>query len=318
MTDLAKPEVILTHESDLDGLVAGLLLQRLSRHLFGVEVPMQAYHNHNWRQRQFPEKIAWVTDLSFEPRLDKPNWLVVDHHSTETSPKAATLIHDSAKSAGKLCYELCAGYGMGSPALDRLVQLNNVADLFLVEDPDFALANDYANLVKTYQFWNLHELIQGHLESLLDHPLLEVMAVKRRLEDPLGYAWSKTHVQALSPTVGFVETVVGNINLIVHRLLEENATPFPVLATLFRRGNGTVIVSLRSRQGQALKVADRLQGGGHPNACGAILPRSVQRIPEALAYLRQILNPAPVRTADTANLDTLLSTLEVPSAKAAS
>ena len=76
---------------------------------------------------------------------------------------------------------LCQQQGLGSPALDRLVHLNNVGDLFLEEDPDFVLASDYANLVKLYQFWNLHALIGGQIEKLLDHPLLEVMAVKRRI-----------------------------------------------------------------------------------------------------------------------------------------
>ena len=70
-----------------------------------------------------------------------------------------------SKSAGLLCYELCRQQGLGSPALDRLVHLNNVADLFLEDDPDFELACDYANLVKIYQFWNLHALIGGEIEN---------------------------------------------------------------------------------------------------------------------------------------------------------
>ncbi len=39
MTELSKPEVIITHESDLDGLLAGVLLQRLAAKLFGADVP---------------------------------------------------------------------------------------------------------------------------------------------------------------------------------------------------------------------------------------------------------------------------------------
>ena len=173
--------------------------------------------------------------------------MAIDHHATEIRPKHARLIHSLDKSAGLLCYELCKEYGLGSPELDRLVHLNNVADLFSEDDADFAAANDYANLVKTYQFWNLWALIDGQLERLLDHPLLEVMAVKRRIEDPLGFEWSKKNVAQLSPTVGFVDTVVGNNNLIVHQLLESNATPYTVLVTLFRKANNSVIVSLRSR-----------------------------------------------------------------------
>lgn len=293
MSDFSQPEVILTHESDLDGLLSGMLLQRLGQRLFGVAVPLQAYHNHNWRQRALPERSAWVTDFAFEARLDRASWLVVDHHPYERPPKCARLIHDAAKSASRLCYDLCVAQGLGSPSLDRLVHLSNVADLFLMDDPDFELATDYANLVKSYGFWNLHALIGGEPERLLDHPLLEVMAVKRRVEDPLGLAWSRANLQPLSPDVAFVSTVVGNSNLIVHRLLREDRPPYPVLLTLFRKGNGMIIASLRSRSGEAQLIAEQLKGGGHPNAAGATLPRSIQQIPDALAYLRHVLNTPP-------------------------
>jgi oligoribonuclease NrnB/cAMP/cGMP phosphodiesterase (DHH superfamily) len=292
MTDsLPRPEVIITHESDLDGLLAGVLLRRLARKLFDTDVRLEAYNYNYWRQRDLREKSGWIADLTFESRLDKPNWMVVDHHVTDIAPKNATLIHDLNKSAALLCYELCCGNGLGTPALDRLVHLSNVADLFLEDDPDFVLASDYANLVKIYQFWNLHALIDGNIEKLLNHPLLEVMEVKRRIEDPLGLAWSKENVTEISPMVGFVDTVVGNNNLIVHQMLEQQATSYPVLVTLFRRANGAIIASLRSRNGEALKIAEKLQGGGHANASGATLPRSIKSIPDAIVYLRQTLNP---------------------------
>jgi hypothetical protein len=310
MVMLPKPDVILTHASDLDGLLSGLLARMLARKLFGQETPLQAYHNHNWRQRPVPEKSAWVCDLTYEARLDKPNWVIIDHHATDGVPQQAQFIHDLRKSAALLCYELCQAHGLGTPRLDRLVQLSNVADLFLEGDPDFTLANDYANLVKTYQFWNLESLIGGDPEKLLDHPLLEVMAVKRRIEDPIGHAWSKNNVVELSPTVGAVNTVVGNTNQIVHQLLEGKATLYPVLLTLFRRGNGMVMVSLRSRNGEALKVAEQLQGGGHANASGATLPRSVQTIPDAIAYLRKVLNPSRSTPGPLNNLEHLFAGLD--------
>jgi len=306
---LPRPEVIITHESDLDGFVAGVLLQRLARKLFNAEIRLEAWNYNFWRQRELREKSGWVTDLTFEARLDKPNWVVIDHHVTDTPPKTATLIHDVNKSAGLLCYELCRQHGLDSPKLDRLVHLNNVADLFLEDDPDFVLATDYANLVKIYQFWNLLTLIDGELEALLDHPLLEVMAVKRRVEDPIGLAWSRENISEISPTVGFVDTILGNSNLIVHQLLEQGATKFPVLLTLIRRGNGMIIASLRSRNGEALKVAEKLQGGGHANACGATLPRSLKNIPDAVGYLRQLLNPKK----DSINsLESVFASLEAP------
>jgi oligoribonuclease NrnB/cAMP/cGMP phosphodiesterase (DHH superfamily) len=288
---LPKPDVILTHESDLDGLVAGVLLKRLASTLFGLDVRLEAYNYHAWKSRDLRERSAWVTDLSFEQRLDKQNWLVVDHHPTDLTPRQATLVYDTEKSAGLLCYDLCRENGMSSPELDRLVHLNNVSDLFLDEDPDFVLAGDYANLVKSYGFWNLLTLVEGQIERLLDHPLLAVMAVKRQVEDPIGLAWSKANITQISSQVGFVDTVVGNNNLIVHQLLEHQATRYPVLLTLFRRSNGVMIASLRSKNGEARRVAEKLQGGGHPNASGATLPRSVKNVQDAISFLRQALNP---------------------------
>ena len=305
---LPKPDVIFTHESDLDGFVAGILLHRLARHLYGINVPLEAHHYNYWKQRDLREKAAWATDFTFETRMDRPDWLVIDHHPTEAPAKNAHLIHDITKSASLLCYDLCKEHGLGTPELDRVVHLSNIADLFLEDDPDFALACDYANLVKHYQFWNLHALIGDDLERLIDHPLLEVMATKRRVEDPLGFAWSKKHVTELSPTVGYVDTVIGNTNLVVHQLLEEKATPYPVLLTLFRRANNLVIASFRSRNGEALAVAQKFQGGGHPNACGAILPKSIRNIPDAVDYLRQTLNPklgSPLN-----NLESIFAELE--------
>jgi oligoribonuclease NrnB/cAMP/cGMP phosphodiesterase (DHH superfamily) len=288
---LTRPEVIITHESDLDGLVSGVLLQRLARKLFNADVRLEAFHYNNWRQRDLREKSGWIADLTFEPRMDRAGWAILDHHATETPPKNALFIHDITKSASLICYQLCQQEGLGSPALDRLVHLTNVGDLFLEDDPDFILASDYANLVKIYQFWNLHALINGQIEQLLNNPLLRVMEVKRNIEDPLGFAWSRENVTEITPQVGFVDTVIGNNNLIVHQLLEQQATKYPVLLTLFRRTNGVVIASLRSRNGEALRIAEKLQGGGHANACGATLPRSVKTIPDAVNYLRQVLNP---------------------------
>lgn len=294
MAALPRPEVILTHESDLDGLLSGLLLQRLARKLFDADTRLEAHHYNSWKQRNLRERSAWVCDFTFEPRLDRPDWLVLDHHATETPAKQAQLIHDLGKSASLLCYELCCAHGLGKPELDRLVRLSNAADLFLVDEPDFALASDYANLIKVYGFWNIHELIGGNPERLLDHPLLEVMSVKRRVEDPLGFEWSRKHVVDITPTIGFVDSIVGNTNSIVHRLLKEQATPYSVLVTLFVKANRTVIASFRSANGEALRVAQKFQGGGHANAAGATLPRSVTSAEDAIPYLRKALAPAPL------------------------
>ena len=56
MISLPKPEAIFTHESDLDGLVSGLLLQRLAHQLYGETIRLEAHHYHSWRQRNPKEK----------------------------------------------------------------------------------------------------------------------------------------------------------------------------------------------------------------------------------------------------------------------
>ncbi|MEY2787288.1 MAG: hypothetical protein RLZZ34_431, partial [Verrucomicrobiota bacterium] len=153
MGTLMEPQVVLTHESDLDGLVSGLLLQRLAQHLFGSEVALEAYHYQGWKVRQLSERTAWVSDFTFEARLDRNSWLVVDHHTSEAKPSVAQLIHDPTKSASRLCYELCQRHGIQSPELDRIVQLTDIGDLFDETHADFVEACDYANLVKSYGFW---------------------------------------------------------------------------------------------------------------------------------------------------------------------
>jgi len=292
MKEYPEPEVIFTHESDLDGFFAGTLLARLARKLFGREVPLKAYHYSAWEGLALRPNRAWVTDLTFESRLDRPDWVIVDHHQPRATPERARFIHDTSKSAGSLAYDMCKAAGIQSEALDRLAHLNNVADLFLKDSPDFDEAVELAGLVKIYGFWTLHGLVEGEAERLLDSPLREVIRTKRRVEDPLGFEWSKNRITEISPKVGLVDTCVGDVNLIIHRLLEEKVTPYPVLMTLGGRGTtGTMSVSLRSENGEALSVAETLQGGGHPNACGASLPKTIHHRPDAILYLKKTLNP---------------------------
>ncbi len=310
LSSLTKPEVILTHESDFDGMLSGVLLKRLAQSLYSIEVPIKSYHYNEWKNRQMNESSAWVAHFSIERPLDKPYWVIIDHHPYEHQPKNAALIHDSNKSASLLCYELCKQAGIQSRELDLLVHYSNVADLFLQEDPDFIIASDYANLVKTYGFWNLLAVVDGRVEALLNHPLLEVMAVKRKIEDPIGFEWSSRNIIPITKEVGVVETIIGNNNLIVNRLLEERITSFSVLITLYRRSNGAIFASIRSRNGEALKTAECLNGGGHPNASGAMLPKSVKTFNDAIEYLKRALNPTLSKDKGLNSLEAIFESLE--------
>lgn len=298
MKALSRPEVICSHESDLDGLLAAMLMRRLAERLFGGSPLVQAWNYQGWRNRPLVEPTAWVADFSYETRLNRHGWVLFDHHSpTAPTPKAGEWRLDyrfkADKAAATLVYEVCVNHGLASSALDRLVHLNQIGDLWQHEDPDFELATDYASLVKSYGFWSLYKLVEGQPERLLDHALLEVMAVKRRIEDPIGYEWSRANIEEITPELAVVQTTVGNTNLLVHQLLDRRATPHKVLATLFPKANRTVVVSLRSRNGEALGVATRLDGGGHPNAAGATLPKSVTNVEAALAYLLEVLVERP-------------------------
>ena len=194
MSDLPQPQVVITHESDLDGFVSGHLLQRLANHLFDQQTLLQAWNYTNFERRPLRENCAWVCDLNFSKRMDRDNWLIVDHHQTDVDPQRARLILDHSKSASLLCYELCKEHGLGNEKLDRLVHFTNVGDLYLTDDPHFTEAIDYGSLIKQYMFWNIAKLIEGDLESLIDHPLIEVIATRRRIENPIGYEYAKTHI----------------------------------------------------------------------------------------------------------------------------
>ena len=292
MSDLPQPQVVITHESDLDGFVSGHLLQRLANHLFDQQTLLQAWNYTNFERRPLRENCAWVCDLNFSKRMDRDNWLIVDHHQTDVDPQRARLILDHSKSASLLCYELCKEHGLGNEKLDRLVHFTHVGDLYLTDDPHFTESIDYGSLIKQYMFWNIAKLIEGDLESLVDHPLIEVIATRRRIENPIGYEYAKAHITPLSDTVAMIESPIGDTNAVVHQMLTEEITPQPVILTAVTR-NRSVSVSLRSRNGEALPVAKLLQGGGHPNACGATLPQTVQRIPDAVDYLKKTLNPKP-------------------------
>ncbi len=290
---LPKPDVILTHESDLDGFGGGGVAAKTRAGVVSRGDSLEgAYHYNNWKQRELRERAAWVTDLSFEARLDRPDWLVVDHHATEALAKTPSSSTTWKNPQGCSVTSCARNINLGTPQPDRLVHLNNVADLFLEDDPDFQLASDYASLVKVYQFWNLHTLIGGQLERLLDHPAAgsHGSEAPRRRSDRPGPEWRECNRSSVR-SVKYVETIIGNTNAIVHELLEKKQTPYPVLLTLFRRPNNVIIVSLRSRNGEALKVAERLQGGGHANACGATLPRAIRTVPDAVDYLREVLMP---------------------------
>jgi nanoRNase/pAp phosphatase (c-di-AMP/oligoRNAs hydrolase) len=82
-----------------------------------------------------------------------------------------------------------------------------------------------------------------------------------------------------------------------------------VLVTLFKRSNNLVIASFRSRNGEALKVAEKLQGGGHANASGATLPKAVRNVQDGINYLKQVLNPK--REAPLNSLESLFNSIDV-------
>ena len=310
MDRFSKPDIILTHESDLDGLVAGCLLKRLAQHLFETEIPLAAYHLPQWQNRQMTERAAWVCDLSMDARVDRDDWMIVDHHPSEHSPKKAQYVFSTEKSAALLCYELLVANGLGNPELERLVHMTNVADLFLESDPEFQLACDYAELVKSYHFHPLVKLLEGKLETLLDHPLLTVMKSKRDIEDPIGLDWAKRHLEELAPGISVVDLSIGNNNVIMNQLLKEPGLSDHVLISVSRRAPYQFGVSLRSRNGKAREVASKLQGGGHANAAGATLPKSVKSVTTGVEYIRQLLAPKNIADSEENGLSGLASALD--------
>ena len=66
MEPLSKPDIIFTHESDLDGLLAGALLQKLAKKLFGTDTPLEAHHYNFWKQRELRERAEDLIERSKE------------------------------------------------------------------------------------------------------------------------------------------------------------------------------------------------------------------------------------------------------------
>jgi len=60
-------------------------------------------------------------------------------------------------------------------------------------------------------------------------------------------------------------------------------------------------------------VAEKFQGGGHANAAGAILPKSIRYVPDAVEYLKQVLNPK--RETPLNSLESLFAGLEAEQRK---
>ncbi|MEO0278821.1 MAG: DHH family phosphoesterase [candidate division WOR-3 bacterium] len=286
-----KPDIIFTHETDLDGFVSGILLQELAQKIFGQKIEIVPHTIQSWRQYKPNEKIAWVSDLSPHQKNDILGWIFIDHHPIKYQPKNAILLQNSECCSAAIIYEICNRYGIKSAVYDKLVRLSNIVDLFLSEEPEFEEALDYSLLIKTYHFKNIYRLIDGRLEALIDHPLLTVMQQRRLIEDPIGLNWSKDHIQPITDKIAYTEIIVGNPNVIMHKLLEDPTLPFEVLVTIWTHSPGGLIASFRSKKGEAIKLAELLQGGGHPNAAAATLPASVRNIEEAIEYLKNIFKP---------------------------
>ena len=70
MKSLQRPERIFTHESDLDGLMSGLLLKQLAEKEFAGEIKLEAHSYPSWKMRNLCERHAWVSDFSMEKRMD--------------------------------------------------------------------------------------------------------------------------------------------------------------------------------------------------------------------------------------------------------
>jgi len=114
------------HESDSTGWCPHPA-QRLARKLFNADIRLEAYHYTMASARPAGE-MRLDRRPDFEQRMDRPNWSSLTPRHRDP-PKNALFIHD-LNNRQPDCYELCHNR-LGSPALDRLVHLSNVADCFL-------------------------------------------------------------------------------------------------------------------------------------------------------------------------------------------
>jgi hypothetical protein len=159
-----------------------------TKNLYGIEISSDVVLK-KWKDRFGPEiyeVVSSFTSLDYDfvdyiggaPGIEE-EYQIIDPSTGELRSYVSQILEEGRLSQGarsvglaRRLIELCREHQLASPALDRLVHLNDVGDLFLEEDPDFVLAGDYANLVKVYGFWNLHALIGGDVEKLLQEQKL--------------------------------------------------------------------------------------------------------------------------------------------------
>ena len=266
-------------------------------------VPLEAYNYQNWKLREPRGAItAWVCDLSFEPRLDTrragSSWTTMPPSSRAERPPVScctTLRRSGRVESAMIC---AASKRTDRPSLTGWSTSTTSPICTSTQTTNFRWPWITPNLVKTYHFWYLLALVEGKFEALFDHPLLEVMAVKRRVEDPLGYEWCAKNVVRLSPLAGYVPTIIGNNNIIAHQLLERKATPFGVMVTLFKKANNTVVASLRSRQARRWFWRRSCKGRRSPQCPSAYTLAALRRnqFDDAIRYLqKQVFDPAPAK-----------------------
>lgn len=269
-----EPTVIYTHRDDLDGLLSGMLAQRLAFAIFGKSIPVRAI-SYGDIQLVDAKNPAWFTDLcpEREELTTNPENSFFDHHHWDEMPTGPSYIEDSEEksAAGVVASVLESIAPQFMRGLTPVIDMVQAGDLHKIDDEQYGTARDLQYLFNLLGFdamWYRFAMDPG---ALLTAPELPTLRERRTRDDLEG--WNQCHESLKKTSWGGVVTfTVGDWVTVMDRVSRE-LLGGKTVARLARKDDGFEVRVL-STDGSALKVAEALGGGGHPNAGGAMIPFS--------------------------------------------
>lgn len=266
-----EPVVIYTHREDMDGLLSGILAQRLAYAKYGKVIPVAGLTYDDIRLVD-PKNTAWFCDLSLDGTKLSENVYntFFDHHNWKNPPAGTGFIEkDNEKSAaGVVATVLNAEDHKMMDGLFELVLTVQAGDLHKIDDVRYETARDLQYLLEQVGFEAMWNSFADHPEKMLESPMLPAMRERRDLEDEEGFLQAK---ESLIKTVwgGIVQFKIGDWTDILNRISTE-VLDNKTCAYISKVADGFEVRFI-SENGSAIKIATKLGGGGHPDASGAIL-----------------------------------------------
>lgn len=284
---------VVTHD-DLDGVTAGLLLQKYFFPASTVRFVSYEALPDLLADLQNSQDSVVIADLSVaKPEILPPGALLIDHHaSTELTSRAypERVYHRMDMSAAMMVWTLVfelLSERRGEAIEDfPLVRIVHERDLWIAPERGFSLVavlkevgvEPFARALVEVGF--SVERVLAFFRSDLERAMSEYREVKNRLQDRMRRVSYGEHRGAVVIAEG---NDLGFLSDVAHDLMRDHVLDFIAFAV---PRDDVIKLSFRSRGDfDVLLLAEALGGGGHPKACGAVLRTSLDEAVAALGNL---------------------------------